>query len=92
MNSDKKSRYAKTPLIKFHDPGGAELELLELREIPRVEARFSATPRQGERLDHLGLRFYRSTLLYWKICDASDHLDPFDVVQPGEPVAIPPNK
>jgi hypothetical protein len=92
MKKDQKSRYAKTPVIKFTDAGGTEFELLELREIPRVQALFSATPEQGERLDLLAQRYYRDPLLYWKICDASDHLDPFDVVSPGVPVAIPPNK
>ena len=92
MKKDRKSRYDKTPLVKLTDPGGAELELVELREIPRVESVFNATPQPGERVDLLAQRYYREPLLFWKILDASDHLDPFDVVAPGLPVAIPPNK
>ena len=92
MKTDKKSRYAKTPLVKLTDPGGAELELVELREIPRVESRFTAAPERGERLDLLAQRYYREPLLFWKILDASDHLDPFDAAAPGQSVAIPPNK
>jgi hypothetical protein len=92
MQQDKKSRYAKTPLVKLTDPSGREFELVELREIPRVDTVFAATPEQGERLDLLAQRYYREPLLYWKICDASDHLDPLDVVATGTPVAVPPNK
>ena len=92
MKGDRKSRYAKTPLVKMTDPGGGEFELAELRKIPRVESRFTATPEPGERVDLLARRYYREPLLFWKILDASDHLDPFDVVAPGQPVAIPPNK
>ncbi len=63
MKQDKKSRYIKTPLIKFTDPGGRVFELVELREIPRIDAFFSATPEQGERLDLLAQRYYRDPLL-----------------------------
>lgn len=92
MEIDKKSRYAGTPLVVYRHPSGEEYELRELRQIPRRTAVFSATPVEGERLDLLAARFYRDPLLFWRIADASDHLDPFDIVVPGEPVPIPPNK
>jgi hypothetical protein len=40
----------------------------------------------------MGARFYRDPLLFWRIADAADQLDPFDIVWPGEPVRVPPNK
>jgi hypothetical protein len=92
MKFDKLSRYAKTPLVKMTDPGGTEYELVELREIPRVKSQFIATPGPGERVDLLAQRYYREPLLFWKILDAADYLDPLDTVVPGQPVAIPPNK
>ena len=92
MEIDKKSRYAKTSLVKWRHPSGEEYELRELREIPDRTSVFAATPIQGERLDLLAARYYRDPLLFWRIADAADELDPFDIVSPGEPVRIPPNK
>ena len=37
-------------------------------------------------------RYFRDPKKFWKICDASDVLDPFDVIVPGRPILIPPNK
>jgi hypothetical protein len=90
--TDKKSRYANLPTVVYRHPSGEEYELRELREIPERDSVFAATPVQGERLDTLSARYYRDPLLFWRIADASDHLDPFDIVIPGEPVSIPPNK
>ncbi len=92
METDKKSRYAKTPLTVVTEPDASQSELRQLRLIPRVEAVFTAHPTQGDRLDLLAAKYYRDPLLFWKICDASDHLDPFDAVTPGQPLPIPPNK
>ncbi|NMO15410.1 LysM domain-containing protein [Pyxidicoccus fallax] len=88
---DKKSRYAKVPVFELEGPDGQERHLLELRETPSPGGFFYATPVEGERLDHLAHRYYRDPLKFWRICDASEHLDPFDVVVPGVPVLIPPN-
>jgi hypothetical protein len=92
MEIDKKSRYAITALVKYRHPSGEEYELRELREIPRRSSVFAAVPIQGDRLDLMAARFYRDSLLFWRIADAADELDPFDIVAPGEPVSIPPNK
>ena len=92
MEIDKNSRYAKTPLVVYEHPSGEQYELRQLRDIPRPAAVFSATPVEGDRLDLLAARFYRDPLLFWHIADACDFLDPFDIVVPGEPVPVPPNK
>ena len=92
MEIDKKSRYAETPLVVYKHPQGEDYELRSLREIPDRDAVFAVTPVSGDRLDLLSARFYRDPLLYWRIADASDHLDPFDIVEPGDPVPVPPNK
>lgn len=89
---DKTSRYAKVGQFVAKDATGSEVTLLELREIPAVTGFFLHTPREGERLDHLAHRYYRDPKKFWKICDASDVLDPFDVVVAGRPVLIPPNR
>lgn len=92
MDIDKKSRYTTTALVSWTHPSGEVFELRALREIPDRTSVFAATPVAGDRLDLLAARFYRDPLLFWRIADAADHLDPFDIVVPGEPVAIPPNK
>ena len=86
------SRYAKTPTYEAVDAQGETLTVLELRELPDASSVFAATPHQGQRLDHLAQRYYRDPRRFWRICDASVHLDPFDVVFPGRPVNIPPDK
>lgn len=91
MDIDKKSRYATTPLVKHTHPSGEEYELRELREIPARPSVFAFTPVQGDRLDLVAARFYRDPLLFWRIADAADELDPLDILAPGDPVSIPPN-
>jgi hypothetical protein len=88
----KTSRYAKVGQLVARDATGEELSVLELREIPRATGFYLHTPKEGERLDHLAHRFFRDPKKFWKICDASDVLDPFDVVMPGRSVLIPPNR
>jgi hypothetical protein len=87
---DKKSRYRKTSIVEVPRPGGERVRLLELREVPTTTGTLEVTPVSGERLDHLAHRFYRDPRKFWRICDASEHLDPYDVVAPGEPLVIPP--
>lgn len=92
MEVDKKSRYAGVPLVAWQHPSGEQYELRALRDIPQRRSVFSATPVEGDRLDLLATRYYRDPLLFWRIADAADQLDPFDIVAPGEPVPVPPNK
>jgi hypothetical protein len=88
----KNSRYAKVPTRQAIDGQGDRVEALELRAGAGAGAVFQHTPTEGERLDHLAARYYRDPTAFWRICDASDELDPYDVVIPGRPVPIPPNK
>lgn len=86
------SRYKQTGTYTAVDEQGESQKVLELREIPEVEAVFSYTPEPGQRLDHLAHRYYRDPRKFWRICDAADEMDPFDVVQPGAAVRIPPDR
>lgn len=88
----KKSRYARTGTFAAVDAAGETTEALELRAAPAVSAVFAHTPVQGERLDHLAQRYYRDPRKFWKLCDAADELDPFEVVAPGRPLPVPPDK
>ena len=92
IEPDPRSRYAGTPLITWNHSSGETLELRELREIPSRPTVFQAVPVEGDRLDLLAARYYRDPLLFWRIADAADALDPLDLVVPGEPLPVPPNK
>lgn len=89
---DKQSRYRETLVLSVRDALGDEHRLLDLRAIPRTRAVFQFTPTASDRLDHLAHRFYRDATQFWRICDAADRLDPYDVLEPGVPVAVPPKR
>ncbi len=89
---DKRSRYAKATVRTGHDRTGEELETFELREIPPTGGVLRIVATANDRLDLLANRYYHDPTLFWKICDASDHLDPIDVVATNQPLVIPPNK
>ncbi|HWN66247.1 MAG TPA: hypothetical protein VNM90_01345 [Haliangium sp.] len=89
---DRSSRYKQTATYIAVDAQGEPLKVLELRDISKTESVFAHSPEPGQRLDHLAQRYYRDARKFWRICDASDEMDPFDVVQPGVPVRIPPDR
>ncbi len=90
---DQGSRYAKTATVPTGDEEAAaeaEVErLIELRELPRPTIALEHEVRPGERLDRRAHRYYRDPRDFWRICDAADCLDPFDLLTAGAPVAIP---
>jgi len=89
---DRKSRYTSTPVLTAQDGRGGTHPLLDLRETPLATGVLQLTPTDSDRLDLLAFRFYRDPTRFWRICDASPELDPLDVVAPGEPMPIPPDK
>ena len=89
---DRKSRYRSTGVLMVGDELGGTHPLLDLREIPAASALLRVTPTDSDRLDLLAWRFYRDPTRFWRICDASSQLDPFDVLAPGEPLPVPPDK
>lgn len=92
MPIDKSSRYARTKTTRIQGVSGEVAEMIEIRDIPHTTGFFYVTPIDGDRLDLLSYRYYRDSLKFWRICDASDQMDPFDVVNSGELLLIPPNR
>lgn len=88
----KSSRYAKTKTIIPQAANREASEMIDIRDIPNVTGVFYITPIDTDRLDLLAYRYYRDPLKFWRICDASEQMDPFDVVESGESLLIPPNK
>lgn len=88
---DKTSRYAGVGTYVAEDSTGEAVEALELRPVEPTRSGFLHIPNEAERLDHLAWRYLDDPRRFWRICDASDELDPFDVVSPGRPLSIPSN-
>jgi len=48
--------------------------------------------KEGDRLDLLAYRFYRSARKWWLIADANpDHMHPDELLVPGSRIVIPPD-
>jgi hypothetical protein len=89
---DRKSRYATTPVLVVSDGHGGTHRVLDIRPTPPTTGVLRFTPTDSDRLDLLAWRFHRDATRFWTICDASEELDPFDVLEPGRPISIPPNR
>lgn len=89
---EKRSRYQKTPIVELPTPQTEPLRLIGLRAIPQIPSVFFFTPVEGDRLDLLAARYYRDPRQFFRICDASDQMDPFDVIELGVPMPIPPQR
>lgn len=88
----KRSRYQKTAVVQIPQTGAQPVRLVGLREIPRIASVFFLTPTAEDRLDRLANQHYRDPRQFFRICDASDQMDPFDVIEPGVPLPIPPQR
>ena len=91
---DRRSRYATTPILAAGDtadgaPG--DQGVLDLRVADPPGSVLQIVPDASDRVDTLAWRYYRDAARYWRICDASAELDPYDVVSPGYPLPIPPD-
>lgn len=87
----KRSRYARTPTVEVPAPDGEKRVLVDLREVPAPPPGGVHVPVPGDRLDGLAERFYRDARRFWRLADASDELDPFEVVHAGQPLDVPPD-
>jgi nucleoid-associated protein YgaU len=89
---DRRSRYTGTPVLTADDGRGGTEQVLDLRPTPATTSVLSVVATDADRLDLLAFRYYRDPARFWRICDATTDLDPFDVLVPGRPARIPPDK
>jgi hypothetical protein len=76
------SRYNGLPTLVYSTPDGRELHYLSRRLLPPGAAMpllVSVTVTQGDRLDLIAARTLGDPEQFWRICDANDALDPFDL-------------
>jgi hypothetical protein len=67
----KVSRYRNVPAVTALDAQGRTLAATDIRLLPAVTGTFRYMITAGERLDHLGYKFYSQPLQWWNICDAN---------------------
>ena len=68
------SRYRQVDEVARVDAAGRELVVTDLRRRPQRAGTFQHTVEDGDRLDHLGHRYYRRSRLWWRIGDANPEL------------------
>lgn len=76
------SRYANLPVLTRVGTDGRMVSYLARRILPAGSAQpllLGVTVTQGERLDLIAARTLGDPLQAWRICDANDALDPFDL-------------
>ena len=93
MEISNSSRYAKLPDLVYAAPDGRQVTYKARRFLPqgsRLPVRTRDSVRQGERLDLFTARTLGPPEQFWRIADANDALDPFDLVAvPGRSLAVP---
>lgn len=63
------------------DPRGRHLRSTGLRLLPEVSGTFEHILHEGDRLDHLGHKYYKQPRKWWRICDANpDFLSPLALI------------
>lgn len=86
----KGSRYLGVKDYTVVNEEGREVSLKRTRKTVTVEADFIYQVKQGDRLDLLAYKFYRTPRKWWLICDANPHLMyPDDLLVPGTKLLIP---
>lgn len=77
----KNSRYRKEPYTVTVDADGRRAKAVRLRRTPATDGTFLHTIQEGERLDHLGFRYYRAPQKWWHLADAApDFLSPLEMM------------
>lgn len=89
---DQTSRYASIGTSQFTLADGRTVTYVQRRLLPQSAALtiLATTPlNEGERLDLFSARVLGDPLLFWRICDANDAMDPQDLVTVGAFLAVP---
>jgi nucleoid-associated protein YgaU len=87
------SRYLRVKEYAVRGPDGRLVKVKRTRLTPLTEGTFLYEVKQGDRLDLLAYRFYRSARKWWLICDANPRfMRPQALLTPGELLIIPPDR
>ena len=90
---DKTSRYSRVPDVTMKTPEGMQITYKARRMLPQGDTMrtiTNVTLKGEERLDLVAARTLGSPEAFWRICDANDAMNPFDLAdQPGQVLRIP---
>ena len=86
----KSSRYHHLGELTYRTPEGREMVYKERRLVPRPSASDQMTMAQSDRLDLMAARVLGDPLKFWRLCDANEELDPFELeANTGRAIKIP---
>lgn len=92
---DPNSRYANKPLETFTKVDGTEVRYVKRRFCPRgeeLQTLAEVVVQDGDRLDLMTARTMGDPTQFWRVCDASNALNPCDLIEPkriGETLRVP---
>jgi len=78
------SRYFRVREARYETPDGRRVVYKRRRLLPRREASPTAaqvTIFDGDRLDLIAARTLGDSELFWRICDANDAMNPFELTE-----------
>ena len=86
------SRYAGLETATFTDPAGNSVTYVRRRFPPRGERQtllVEVAVADGDRLDLIAVRTIGDPEQFWRICDANNAMNPFDLAgEPGEVLRV----
>ncbi len=86
----KTSRYFPLRELTHRAPDGREIIYKERRMIPPTPSSRDVTLPQSGRLDLLAQRILKDPLKFWRLCDANEELNPFELEsRSGRSVKVP---
>ena len=86
----KTSRYGPLAELTHHAADGRHIVYKARRLIPRTAAGGRVTIGQSERLDLLASRIFKDPLKFWRLCDANEELNPFELeARSGRSLKVP---
>ena len=89
---DPTSRYAALPTLSYVAGPGRTISHVPARILPQSAALTmlgAVAPVPGERLDLFAARTLGDALLFWRIADANDAMDPDALIEAGVPLNVP---
>jgi hypothetical protein len=86
------SRYSALSAATYVGPDGREITYVLRRFLPRASTLpllIEVTVSQGERLDLIAARTIGDPEQFWRICDATNVMNPFDLEEVGRTIRVP---
>jgi hypothetical protein len=89
---DPTSRYARLATATFETSDGRVMAYVRRRFLPRgstLRELVEVTLGDGDRLDLASARTIGDPLQFWRVCDANDAMNPFDLEVAGTTLKVP---